>query len=188
MSNKRCPWTGDDIELIKYHDGEWGVPVHNDQPLFEMLALAMFQAGLSCHTVLPKREAFQKAFDHFNVKKVAAYPDAKIQSLLEDPAIIRNHLKIRGTVINAGLVLIIQKEFGSFDKYAWSFTHGKTIVNAWKDHGELPSNTRESDAMSADMHTRGFKFAGSTICYAFMQSVGMVNDHLVSCPWHKKVR
>ena len=167
--------------MIKYHDTEWGVPVHDDVKHFEFMVLDAFQAGLSWAIVLKKREGFRRAFDHFDIGKVAAYDEKKIQHLLKDEGIIRNQLKIRATVNNANRFLDIRREFGSFDRYIWQFTGFKTKVNSRKSLGELPATSAESDAMSHDLKKRGFKFVGSTICYAYMQAAGMVNDHLVSC-------
>lgn len=178
---KRCPWPKGKPNDIKYHDEEWGVPVHNDHKLFEFMVLDGFQAGLSWSTILNKRENFRKAFDHFNPKKVARYDEKKIEELLRNTGIIRNQLKIRSTITNAQKFLEVQKEFGSFDAYIWQFTGGKTKVNRWTELNQLPVSTPESDAMSSDLKKRGFKFVGTTICYAFMQAAGMVNDHLTHC-------
>ncbi len=186
MEKKRCLWPGEDALMIQYHDEEWGIPVHEDRKLFEFLVLDAFQAGLSWRTVLYKRPAFRKAFANFDAKKVASFDDAKIESLMQDAGIIRNRLKINATVTNAQLFLEVQKEFGSFDKYIWQFTNGKTVNNKLKDQRNIPAYSPESDAMSADLRKRGFKFAGTTICYAFMQAAGMVNDHLTSCFLHKR--
>jgi len=177
----RCDWAIHNKLLQKYHDEEWGTPVHDDRLLFEHLSLDCFQAGLSWQTILNKREGFRTAFDNFEIERVAAYDDKKIQSLLEDSLIIRNSAKIEATVHNARLVLEIQMHFGSFDKYIWQFTSGNTIQNAFERQFELPAYSEVSALMSRDMRTRGFKFIGSTICYAFMQAVGIVNDHLVTC-------
>ncbi len=173
--------------MIEYHDTEWGVPVHDDRKLFEFMVLDAFQAGLSWSIVLKKRENFRKALSDFDYAKIAKYNQKKIDRLIADPGIIRNKLKISATVANAKAFLKIQKEFGSFDKYIWSFTDGKTIKNKWKTLAQIPVSTKESDAMSNDLKKRGFKFVGSTICYAFMQAAGMVNDHLVSCFRYKEV-
>jgi DNA-3-methyladenine glycosylase I len=185
MEKKRCLWPAGDALMIQYHDEEWGIPVHDDRKLFEFLLLDAFQAGLSWRTVLYKRKAFRKAFANFDPKKVAKFDEAKMESLMQDEGIIRNRLKITGTVTNAQLFLGIQKEFGSFDKYVWQFTNGKTLNNKWKDQKNIPATSPESDAMSADLRKRGFKFVGSTICYAFMQAAGLVNDHLTSCFCYK---
>jgi len=166
---------------MKYHDEEWGVPIHDDRKLFEFMVLDTFQAGLSWSTILNKRENFKKAFDNFQPEKIARYSDKKIQKLLNDEGIIRNKLKIHGTLNNAKNFIKIQKEYGSFDKFIWQFTGYKTIKNRWKDVKQIPSRTTHSDAMSEALYGKGFKFVGSTICYAFMQAVGMVNDHLVKC-------
>ncbi len=183
----RCPWCESSEQMIKYHDEEWGVPIHDDNKLFEFIVLDTFQAGLSWKTILHRRDGFRKAFDNFNIKKIAKYDEKKIQSLLKDEGIIRNKLKVYATVTNAQFFLATQKEFGSFDKYIWQFTGGKAIKNNWKDHKKTPAKTKESDAMSKDLYKRGFKFVGSTICYAFMQAAGMVNDHLHSCYRYNKV-
>ena len=180
----RCPWCGTEPIYVKYHDEEWGQPIHDDRLLFEFLVLESFQAGLSWLTVLKKRENFRKAFANFDAKEVSKFDQAKFDALMQDAGIIRNRLKIEAAINNAQRFLEIQKEFGSFDKYIWSFTGGKTIVNKPKTLKELPAKTAISDAMSKDMGQRGFKFRGSTICYAFMQAVGMVDDHLVDC-WRK---
>jgi DNA-3-methyladenine glycosylase I len=181
----RCGWCLKESIYIKYHDEEWGKPVHDDRLLFEFLVLESFQAGLSWLTVLKKRDNFQKAFVNFDAKKVAKFDAAKVEALMQDMGIIRNRLKIESAINNAKLFLGIQKEFGSFDKYIWSFTEGKTIINHPKSLSEIPAKTAISDAMSKDMGKRGFKFRGSTICYAFMQAVGIVDDHLEDC-WKKK--
>ncbi|MFH1197499.1 MAG: DNA-3-methyladenine glycosylase I [bacterium] len=177
----RCGWSTNDPIYIQYHDEEWGVPVHDDRKLFEFLILDAFQAGLSWLTILKKRENFRKAFDNFDAQKISKYSQKKIDKLLSDEGIIRNKLKVHAAVSNAKAYLLIQKEFGSFDKYIWQFTGGKTIINKWKTLKEIPPRTEESDAMSKDLKKRGFKFVGSTICYAFMQAAGMVNDHVVDC-------
>lgn len=181
MDKKRCTWPADDELMIRYHDEEWGVPVHDDRKLFEFLVLDAFQAGLSWRTILYKRETFRKAFANFDAGKVARFDDARVEALMQDTGIIRNRLKIKGTITNAALFLEVQKEFGTFDKYIWQFTGGKTITNKWKTTDKVPATSQESDAMSADLRKRGFKFVGSTICYAFMQAAGMINDHLTSC-------
>ena len=186
--NKDCEWTGSNPLMIEYHDKEWGVPLHDDKKLFEFIILDAFQAGLSWNTIINKRKNFRKAFDNFDAKKISKYNEKKYESLMNDAGIIRNQLKIRATITNAKAFLEVQKEFGSFDKYIWQFTGGKTIVNKWKTLNELPAKTIESDAMSKDLQKRGFKFVGSTICYAFMQAAGMVNDHLVQCKRYKEVQ
>ncbi len=177
----RCHWPGERPHDIIYHDEEWGVPVHDDRKLFEFLLLDAFQAGLSWTTILKKRENFREAFDNFDAKKISEYGDEKIKDLLNDKGIIRNRLKIHSAISNAKLFLNIQKEFGSFDNYIWQFTEGETIVNIRKEMADIPVSTIESDAMSKDLKKRGFKFVGTTICYAFMQAAGMVNDHTVDC-------
>ena len=181
----RC-WGGDDPLMQAYHDDEWGVPVHDDRTLFEFLLLDNFQAGLSWRTILHKRENFRAAFDNFDAKKIAAYGEEKILALLQDVGIIRNRAKVRSAVTNAQAFLKIQQEFGSFDEYLWRFTAGKPIRNRPVSKLEdTPVTTPESDAMSAGLKGRGFKFVGSTICYAYMQSIGMVNDHLTTCHKYK---
>jgi len=177
----RCPWSLSSELMMKYHDEEWGVPIHDDIKLFEFMVLDTFQAGLSWSTILNKRENFKKAFDNFQPEKIARYSDTKIQKLLNDEGIIRNKLKIHGTLNNAKNFIKIQKEYGSFDKFIWQFTGYKTIKNRWKDVKQIPPRTAHSDAMSEALYEKGFKFVGSTICYAFMQAAGMVNDHLVKC-------
>jgi len=173
--------------MIRYHDTEWGVPLHNDQKLFEFLVLDAFQAGLSWAIVLKKREAFRKAFDSFDPRKVARYGGNKVKALLADAGIIRNRLKIEATISNARAFLVVQREFGSFDRYIWQFTGGRTKMNRWRALSQLPASSPESDAMSKDLKERGFRFVGSTICYAFMQAAGMVNDHLVGCFRYREV-
>jgi DNA-3-methyladenine glycosylase I len=185
--NQRCEWAGSDPLYIEYHDKEWGVPEHDDRNLFEMLILEGAQAGLSWSTILKKRENYRKAFDRFDAKKIARYDKKKIKELLGDQGIVRNRLKIESTVRNAQAFLDVQNEFGSFDAYVWQFVNGKQIKNKWKRLKEIPAKTEESDAMSRDLKKRGFTFVGSTICYAFLQAVGMVNDHLVSCFRYKEV-
>jgi DNA-3-methyladenine glycosylase I len=174
--------------MMKYHDIEWGVPLHNDKKLFEFLILEGFQAGLSWRTILHKRENFRKAFDNFDYNKVAKYDKRKINSLLKDAGIIRNKLKIEGAVANAKAFLLVRKEFGSFDKYIWGFVDGKPIQNNFKSLKDIPAKTKLSDKISDDLRKRGFKFVGSTIVYAHMQATGMVNDHLVSCYRHKELK
>lgn len=182
----RCQWARNPF-AIDYHDNEWGTPVHDDRTLFEFLVLEGAQAGLSWDTILQKRDNYRKAFNNFDPKKVAGYDSKKQKGLLENPGIIRNRLKIASAIKNARAFLAIQKEFGSFDKYIWQFTGGKPKVNSWRAGQRLPAFTRESDAMSKDLKTRGFNFIGSTICYAFMQATGMVNDHAVECFRYKKL-
>ncbi len=178
---KRCPWPSDDPLMIAYHDREWGVPLHDDQKLFEFIILDGAQAGLSWSTVLRKRENYRRAFEGFDPKKMARYTGKDVERLLKYDGIIRNRLKVESAIINAKMFLDIQKEFGSFDAYIWRFTHGKTVQHRCRRVAEIPSRSTESDAMSRDLKKRGFKFVGSTICYAFMQAAGMVNDHLVDC-------
>jgi DNA-3-methyladenine glycosylase I len=186
MTVKRCHWATSDLN-IPYHDEEWGVPLHDDRALFELLILEGAQAGLSWDTVLKKRARYREVFDGFDVEKVARYDKKKVRELLKDAGIIRNRLKIAATISNAQAFLNVQKEFGSFDKYIWQFVGGKPNQNAWKTHNRLPAKTMESDAMSKDLQKRGFRFVGSTICYAFMQATGMVNDHLVKCFRYSKL-
>ncbi len=186
MEKQRCNWKDDEL-MNTYHDQEWGVPLHNDQKLFEYLVLDAFQAGLSWRTVLYKRENFRKAFDNFDYKKIALYDEAKIEELMLNKGIIRNKLKINSAVTNAISFMKVQDEFGSFDNYIWSFVNNKPLVNKWINLNEIPARTKESDAMSKDMNQRGFKFVGSTICYAFMQAAGLVNDHIVSCFRHNQL-
>ncbi len=182
MNDKvRCSWAqGSQLEK-DYHDNEWGVPVHDDRELFEYLNLESAQAGLSWITILNKRKNYQEAFDNFDIETVSNYDDAKIAELLDNSGIVRNKLKVNATVNNAKRVIEVQKEFGSFDAYIWQFVGGKPLVNQWKDVSEVPSSTAISDAMSKDLKKRGFKFIGTTICYAYMQATGMVNDHVVDC-------
>lgn len=181
----RCSWATTPA-MIVYHDEEWGVPQHDDLVLFEFLILEGAQAGLSWSTILAKREAYRKAFSGFDPAKIARYKPEKLRQLMENPGIVRNRLKIETTIRNAQAFLAVQKEFGSFDHYIWQFVGGKPIVNSWRSGQKLPAQTAESVAMSKDLLRRGFKFVGPTICYAFMQAVGMVNDHLVSCWKYKK--
>lgn len=182
---KRCAWAEKtELDAI-YHDTEWGVPVHDDRMLFEFLILEGAQAGLSWTTILAKRENYRKAFANFDAKKVARFDANKIEDLLQDVGIVRNRLKVAGTVKNANAFLAVQKEFGSFDTYIWQFVGGKPIRNAWKSMSEVPATTDASDTMSKDLKKRGFTFVGSTICYAFMQATGMVNDHIVDCHCYK---
>lgn len=177
----RCPWAGNDPLYQQYHDKEWGIPVHNDRKLFEMLILEGAQAGLSWITILRKREHYRKAFDHFDAKKIAQYNNRNIEALMNNEGIVRNRLKITAAIINAKSFLEVQKEFGSFDKYIWQFVGGSPIINKRVSIKDIPSSTPESDVMSKDLKKRGFKFVGATICYAFMQACGMVNDHEVRC-------
>ena len=184
----RCGWCGDDPLYVAYHDEDWGVPVHDDRKLFEMLILEGAQAGLSWLTILRKRENYRKAFDNFDVEKIAEYSGDDIARLLADPGIVRNRLKVNAAVKNARSALKVMEEFGTLDSYLWRFVEGVPRQNSWKSMAELPARTVESDRMSKDLKRRGFSFIGSTICYALMQSVGMVNDHLVDCFRHKQVR
>lgn len=181
MVQQRCEWGNSSALYIEYHDLEWGVPVHDERKLFEFLILEGAQAGLSWSTILNKRQAYIQAFDDFEPTKVASYDDAKIQTLLANPGIVRNRLKIQAAIQNAHSFLEVQDQFGSFDTYIWQFVDGKPIQNSWKSLQEIPATTQESDAMSKDLKKRGFTFVGSTICYAFMQAVGIVNDHIVDC-------
>jgi DNA-3-methyladenine glycosylase I len=183
----RCAWPANHQLALVYHDNEWGVPVHDDYKHFEFLVLDAFQAGLSWNTILNKRENFRKALDDFDFEKIARYNEEKIQQLMNDAGIIRNQLKIRATVSNAAALIKVREEFGSFDKYIWQFTGGKTIVNQFRELKEIPAKTAVSDAMSKDLQKHGFRFVGSTICYAYMQAAGMVNDHVVSCFRHREV-
>jgi len=180
MTNS-CDWPGENKLMIEYHDTEWGLPTHDDRKLFEFLLLDNAQAGLSWQTILNKRENYRKAFDDFDPVKIACYNKRKITSLLNNPGIIRNRLKVESAVTNARAFIEIQKEFGSFDAYIWQFVNGTPIRNRWKCLKEIPATSPESDTMSKDLKKRGFKFVGSTICYAFMQSIGMINDHLIHC-------
>lgn len=186
MENKvRCAWCEKDDLYRDYHDNEWGNPVYDDETIFEFLVLETFQAGLSWYTILKKRENFRKAFDHFDYKKIVKYDEDKIQELLEDGGIIRNKLKVRGTVSNAIAFMKVQEEFGSFSKYIWGFTGGKPIDNQPKVLRDIQATTEISDALSKDLKKRGFKFVGSTVVYAHMQATGMVNDHVETC-WRRK--
>lgn len=178
---QRCPWCGDDPLYQRYHDREWGVPIKSDRKWFEFLLLEGAQAGLSWITVLRKRTAYRNAFDGFDYNKIALYREAKIRSLLNDPGIIRNKLKIHGAVRNANAFIQIRAEFGTFNNYIWRSVDGKPIQNKWRTPGQIPVTTALSDALSKDLKKRGFNFVGSTICYAHMQATGMVNDHLTSC-------
>ncbi|MBT8196251.1 MAG: DNA-3-methyladenine glycosylase I [Bacteroidia bacterium] len=184
---KRCDWClGNDL-MIKYHDKEWGVPNHNDKKLFEYLLLDSFQAGLSWNTILQKRQNFKKAFDNFDAKKISKYNQKKVNSLLQDAGIIRNKLKVNSAITNAQLFLEVKAEHGTFDKYIWQFVDGEPIVNKWKNMIQMPATSKQSDAMSKELKKLGFKFVGSTICYAFMQASGMVNDHITSCYRRKEL-
>lgn len=184
MNKTRCGWCNNDPLYIAYHDTEWGVPVFDDRLLFEFLILEGMQAGLSWYTILKKRDAFRKAFNNFDAKKIVKFDSSYIQLLLNNPGIIRNKLKINSVITNAKAFLEIQKEWGSFSKYIWHFVDGHPVQNHWKKLSEVPTKTTISDNMSNDLKKRGFKFVGSTICYAFMQAVGMVNDHVKDCFRH----
>ena len=186
-SKIRCTWAGDEL-MIPYHDEEWGVPVHDDHRLFEFLILEGAQAGLSWRTVLNKRDNYRQALDGFDAARIARYDQRKVKELLANPGIIRNQLKIASTIGNAKAFLAVQKECGSFDRYIWQFVGGKPRVNSPKSMKDVPVSTAESDAMSKDLKRRGFKFVGTTICYAFMQAVGMVNDHAVTCYRHSELK
>lgn len=177
----RCEWAGDDPLYRDYHDKEWGVPVHDDRKLFEFLILEGAQAGLSWLTILRKRDNYRESFDNFDARKIAEYDKVKVENLLLNRGIVRNRLKVEATIQNARAFLALQREFGTFNAYIWQFVNGKPKKNAWKTLKEIPSKTAESDAMSKDLVKRGFKFVGSTICYAFMQATGMVNDHTIHC-------
>jgi DNA-3-methyladenine glycosylase I len=182
----RCPWAGDDPLYVAYHDEEWGVPVHDDRRLFEKLVLEGAQAGLSWITILRRRESYRTAFDHFDPAVVARYDAAKIEALLKDPGIIRNRLKVESAVNNAQRFLEMQAEFGSFDAYLWGWVDGQPQINQWRTLSEIPAQTEASRALSKDLKKRGFKFVGPTIMYAYMQSLGLVDDHLVTCFRHGK--
>ncbi|WZL74573.1 DNA-3-methyladenine glycosylase I [Clostridiaceae bacterium 35-E11] len=179
--NIRCQWAGKDPLYVHYHDHEWGVPIHDDKKLFEFLILEGAQAGLSWITILKKRENYRKAFDDFHAEKIACYDDQKIEALLSNKGIIRNRRKVEAAIENAKAFLAVQEEFGSFDKYIWQFVEGVPKKNAWNTIKAVPAVTKESQKMSKDLKKRGFKFVGPTICYAFMQAVGMVNDHIIDC-------
>ena len=181
MKQERCAWCGNDPLYVAYHDQEWGVPVHDDVKLFEFLILEGAQAGLSWSTILKKRENYRNAFDGFDLQKIVQYDGEKIQELLQNPGIVRNRLKVTSAVKNAHAVIRIQEEFGSFDAFIWRYVGGKPKQNSWKSLPDIPTHTKESDAMSKDLKKRGCSFVGSTICYAFMQAVGMVNDHTIDC-------
>jgi DNA-3-methyladenine glycosylase I len=182
---KRCGWAGDDPLMVAYHDEEWGVPSHDDRHLFEMLVLEGAQAGLSWATILRKREGYREAFEGFDIDRVARMTPARVERLLKNPAIVRNRAKVESTVINARVLRAVREESGSLDRFLWSFTDGRPIVNQWDDYRQAPSTSRESDAMSKALKARGCKFVGSTICHAFMQATGMVNDHQRDC-WRRR--
>jgi DNA-3-methyladenine glycosylase I len=183
----RCPWGASDPLYVAYHDHEWGVPAHDDRRLFEMLLLEGAQAGLSWLTILRKRPNYRKAFDRFDPLRIARYDARKVRALVADPGIVRNRLKVRAFINNARAFLAVVDEFGSFDAYIWRFVGGRPRANRWRTLKQVPARTAESDAMSRDLRQRGFTFVGSTICYAYMQATGMVNDHLVSCFRHREV-
>jgi DNA-3-methyladenine glycosylase I len=187
MNKNRCEWGGSHELYIPYHDEEWGVPLHDDRKLFEMLCLEGAQAGLSWLLILKRREHYRLLFDNFNPEKIARYTDKKLDTLLQDPRIIRNRLKVYAMRANAIAFLKVQQEYGSFDDYIWQFVDGSPVVNSWKSLKEIPSSTPVSDAMSRDLKKQGFKFVGTTICYAYMQSVGMVNDHVTSCFRYREI-
>jgi DNA-3-methyladenine glycosylase I len=187
MHKHRCAWAGDDALYRHYHDTEWGVPLHDDRRLFEFLILEGAQAGLSWITILRKRENYRTAFENFDAKRIAAYGANKIESLLHDAGIVRNRLKVAASVVNAQRFLDVQDEFGSFDKFIWQFVEGEPRQNKWRSQSHVPASTMESDAMSKELKKRGFKFVGTTICYAFMQAVGMVNDHTTDCFRHAEL-
>lgn len=187
MKKERCLWCGEDPLYIEYHDSEWGVPVYSDRVLFEFLLLETFQAGLSWITILRKRQNFAVAFDHFDFQKIALYDDHKRDELVKNKGIIRNKLKIDSAIKNANAFILIQKEFGSFSNYIWGFTNNKILNNNWKPADALPPSTKLSEKISKDLKGRGFKFVGATIVYAFMQAIGMVNDHVNTCFRHKEV-
>jgi len=184
---KRCEWANKSELEQSYHDNEWGVPIHDDRKLFEFLILEGAQAGLSWSTILKKREGYRKAFDNFDARKISQYSESTVSRLLADPGIIRNRLKINAAVTNARAFLKVQEEFGSFDRYIWQFVNGRPIRNSRRKMTDIPASTSESEAMSRDLQKRGFKFVGPTICYAFMQAVGMVNDHVVDCFRYKEL-
>jgi len=185
---KRCAWPGEDTVYLRYHDREWGVPVHNDRKLFEFLVLEGAQAGLSWITILKKRPAYRKAFDCFDFNKVARYGQAQVRRLLRDPGIVRNELKVRSAINNARAYLGVREEFGTFNKYIWRFVDGEPIQNRWRSLRQIPPRTALSDTISKDLKQRGFSFVGSTIVYAHMQATGMVNDHVVGCFRHREVK
>ena len=185
---RRCPWCEFSELHITYHDREWGVPVHDDRRWFEFLILEGAQAGLSWDTILKKRQGYRRAFAQFDPRKVARFGKTKCAALMKDPGIVRNRLKIESAVTNAAAFLAVQREFGSFDRYVWRFTGGEPKVNRWRTHRQVPASTPESDALSRDLKKRGFRFVGSTICYAFMQATGMVNDHLVTCFRYRQLK
>jgi DNA-3-methyladenine glycosylase I len=182
----RCTWAKTPLDMA-YHDTEWGVPVHDDRTLFEFLILEGAQAGLSWNTILKKRPRYREVFDYFDPAKVALYDEVKVAALLADPGIVRNRLKVAAAIINAQQFIKVQTEFGSFDRYLWSFVDGKPIINHWSTHADIPARTEISNRLSKDLQKRGFKFVGSTICYAMMQAVGLVNDHTLACYRHAQL-
>jgi len=184
----RCGWAGADDLYIKYHDKEWGAPLHDDRRLFELLVLEGAQAGLSWSIILRKRDAYRKAFDNFTPERIARYTQAKVSNLLADASIVRNRAKIGAAISNAQAFLKVKEEFESFDAYIWQFVDGKPIINRWKRRGQIPAETEESRVMSKDLKARGFRFVGPTICYAFMQAVGMINDHVTDCYRYREVQ
>lgn len=186
-TKNRCPWPGDNLLMIKYHDEEWGMPLHDDRKLFEFLILEGAQAGLSWQTILNKRENYRKAFHNFDPVKISKYTQKDVTRLLKNEGIVRNRLKTGATIINAQKFLEVKKEFGSFDKYIWQFVDARPIKNKFKTLNRIPATTQQAEDMSKDLKSRGFKFVGSTICYAFMQATGMVNDHIITCFRYKKV-
>ncbi|MGH7545790.1 MAG: DNA-3-methyladenine glycosylase I [Gemmatimonadota bacterium] len=188
MAVTRCPWSASDDRMVHYHDTEWGVPSHDDRRLFEYLLLDAFQAGLSWAIILRKRENFRRAFDGFDPERIARYTPRRVERLLADPGIVRNRQKVLAAVANARAFLRLQEEFGSFDAFLWRFVDGTPKQNRWRTQGQVPAKTRESDALSRELEARGFSFVGSTICYAFMQAAGLVNDHIVRCFRHAEVR
>jgi DNA-3-methyladenine glycosylase I len=187
MEKSRCQWTKNNDLMNSYHDEEWGVPLHEDYKIFEYFTLSAFQAGLSWSTILKKRNSFRIAFDNFDFYKIALYNENKFNELLNDSQIIRNKLKISSAIENAGICIKIKNEFGSLNNYFWQFVDHSPVINQWKTLKELPAKTELSDKISSDLKNRGFRFAGSTICYAFMQSIGMVNDHIISCFRHDEI-
>ncbi len=188
MNKPRCAWAGDDALYRAYHDREWGVPLHDDRRLFEFLILEGAQAGLSWITILRKRENYRAAFDGFDAARIARYGKGKIESLLQDAGIVRNRLKLEAAIVNAQKFIEVQEEFGSFDAFLWQFVEGRPRQNAWRSLAEVPASTPASDAMSRELKRRGFKFAGTTICYALMQATGMVNDHTTNCFRYKELK
>ena len=188
MIKTRCTWTGNDPLYCAYHDHEWGIPLHDDRALFEFLILEGAQAGLSWITILKKRDAYRRAFDNFEAERIARYDENKIESLLQNAGIVRNRLKVQSAVINAQKFLAVQQEFGSFDAFIWKFVGSEPQLNNWRYLAEIPASTAQSNAMSKELKKRGFKFVGSTICYAFMQATGMVNDHILDCYRHLEIR